>query len=72
MLEHKDDTRRATLKTLYKGKGNTEDIDSYRGIALENTSLKIFMKIITNRLSELTNEAIPECQFGFRKGKSTL
>jgi len=64
--------RRATLKILYKGKGSTDDMNSYRGVALENTSFKIFMKIITNRLTELTEQYIPENQFGFRKGKSTL
>ena len=41
-------------------------------MALENACFKIFMKIITNRLNDLTDEFIPECQFGFRKGKSTL
>ncbi|KAJ4437741.1 hypothetical protein ANN_17887 [Periplaneta americana] len=37
--------RRATLKILYKGKGSTEDMNSYRGVVLENTLFKIFMKI---------------------------
>ena len=64
--------RKSTLKILYKGKGNTEDPHAYRGVALENTSYKIFMKIITNKLTELTDQHIPENQFGFRKAKSTL
>ena len=64
--------RRATLKILYKGKGNTGDMNSYRGVALENTLFKIFMKILTNRLTDITKLSIPENQFGFRKEKSTL
>ena len=64
--------RKATLKILYKGKGNAEDLHAYRGVALENTSYKIFMKIITNKLTEITKQYIPENQFGFRKAKSTL
>ena len=39
--------RSSTIKGIYKGKGNIESPDAYRGIALENTSLKLFTKIIT-------------------------
>ena len=64
--------RRAVLKILYKGKGDTGDMNSYRGVVLENTLFKIFMKILTNRLMNITQLYIPENQFGFRKGKSTI
>ena len=47
-------------------------MDSYRGVALENTSFETFMKIITKRSNDLADQFIPECQFGFMKGKSTL
>ena len=60
------------LKVLYKGKGSPDSPDSYRGIALENTTFKIFSKIITNRLTKETLNMIPDRQFGFRKGRSTL
>lgn len=43
-----EEWRRATLKILYKGKGSTNDLNSYRGIALENTTFKTFTKLVTN------------------------
>lgn len=64
--------RLATLKVLYKGKGDTRDPNSYRGIALECTALKILTSLLTKRLSEMTEHVIPEQQFGFLKGKSTI
>lgn len=41
-------------------------------MALENTTFKIFTKIITNKLTTLTQKFIPEYQYGYRKEKSTL
>ena len=35
-----------------KGKGDTSSPDSYRGIALESIILKIFTRVITERLTE--------------------
>ena len=64
--------RRSTLKIIYKGKGSTDDMNSYRGVALENTIFKIFMKILTNILTNITQLYIPVHQFCFRKGESTL
>ena len=64
--------RTAKMKVLYKGKGDPENPNSYRGIALENSAFKIFMKILTSRLEEPTENQIPECQFGFRRNKVTL
>ena len=64
--------RTSMLKVLYKGKGSPDSPDSYRGIALENTTFKMFSKIITNRLTNETLSMIPDRQFGFRKGRSTL
>ena len=66
-----DDWRTAKIKILYKGKGDTTNPNSYRGIALENAIFKIFTKILTNRLEKEVEAFIPEYQFGFRKGKST-
>ena len=39
---------------------------------LENTSFKVLTKILTTRLTAEVDRSIPECQFGFRKGRSTL
>lgn len=63
--------RIATLKVLYKGKGDTRDPNSYRGIALECTALKILTSLLTERLRLMTEHTIPEQQFGFVKGRST-
>ena len=46
--------------------------DCYQGIALENTTFKIFTKILTKRLVTEVDRHIPECQFGFSKGRSTI
>lgn len=64
--------RKSIVKVLYKGKGDPKDPNKYRGIALENCPFKIFTKIITERIKEEIDEHLPESQFGFRKGKSTL
>lgn len=67
-----DSWRTAQLTILYKGKGHTEDPNSYRGIALQNTIYKIFSKILTKRLIMEVDKFIPDCQFGFREKRSTL
>ena len=64
--------RTSTIKMLFKGKGNQMDPNSYRGIALEKCTLKILTSLITKRISEDVDQKIPEEQFGFRKGRSTL
>lgn len=67
-----DNWRTAKIKVLYKGKGDADNPNSYRGVALENSVFKIFTKVLTNRLDKETTSQIPECQFGFRRGRSTL
>lgn len=62
----------STIKMLYKGKGDQRDPNSYRGIALEKSALKILTSVITKRITKETEHKIPEEQFGFRKGRSTL
>lgn len=64
--------RTSHLKVLYKGKGERSSPDSYRGIALSCNDFKIFGSILTARLSEFTDRVIPDEQFGFMKGRSTL
>jgi hypothetical protein len=39
---------------------------------LERNTFKIFTKLLTNRITELTKLLIPDNQFGFRKGISIL
>ena len=66
-----DERRKSTFKLLYKGKGDTTSPNSYRGIALEPTALKLLTRILTKRLAEKLEPLLPEEQFGFRRGRST-
>jgi hypothetical protein len=64
--------RKSTIITLYKDKGETNDPNSYRGIALESYIFKLLTRILTNRIVGKVNPKIPEKQFGFRRGRGTL
>ncbi len=59
---------------LYKGKGLLTDPGSYRGIALMDSCLKLYERLLYARLAPWASarEAIPDCQFGFRRGAGTL
>ena len=50
--------RTLTLKILYKGKGDTKSPVSFRGVVLENTTLKMFSKIINDRHVALVDQDI--------------
>jgi hypothetical protein len=67
-----DGWRKSTIKILYKGKGDLSDLDSDRGIALECTPFKVFTRLLSQRLVILTDSQMPDMQFGFRRGRSTL
>lgn len=64
--------RQSIIKVLYKEKGDPKDTNAYRGIALENNPFKMFTRVITERIKGTIEEYLPETQFGFRKGRSTL
>ena len=64
--------RKSIVRVLYKGKGDAEDPNAYRDIALECAPFKILTKLLTERLTNLIDCSIPEEQFGFRRGRSTL
>jgi hypothetical protein len=69
------DTWRITeLIVLYKGKGAIDDPNSYRGISLSQSVVKIFETIIAKRLYRWAeeNNILPPNQAGFRKGYATL
>ena len=55
-------------------KGNLNDANNYRGITLTSIFSKIFSLLLDNRLREWAeeNDLLSECQFGFRKQKSTV
>ncbi len=66
--------RRTEIFLLYKGKGDIVDPSSYRGIALMESSLKLYEKLLFNRLMPWSSAhgLLPDCQFGFRPRSSTL
>ena len=63
--------RKSTIKVLYKGKGDREDPNKYRGVALESVLFKILTKIITINIAGVAEEMLPDAQMGFRRGRST-
>jgi hypothetical protein len=64
----------AKLILIEKPKKDPNEEKKYRPICLINVLAKAFETLLTDRLtSELEkSNAISECQFGFRKGKSTI
>ncbi|XP_063634908.1 uncharacterized protein LOC134805562 [Cydia splendana] len=64
-----DKWRRSYLVPFFKNKGDLRDCGNYRAIKLIPHSFKIWERVISKRLSQLTN--ISENQCGFVAGKST-
>ena len=66
--------RDAYLKPLYKGKGEKTDPNSYRSISLLSCVYKCYSAILYNRLSNWVElqKLLPDTQYGFRKGRSTI
>ena len=61
----------STIQPIYKGKGDKNDPNNYRGITLQSCIAKAFAKIINNRLSNYleSNSLLHDEQNGFRKGR---
>lgn len=64
--------RDATIVTLYKGKGDRSNCDSYRGVSLLSVTGKAFARVVLARLQRLADTVYPETQCGFRSGRSTV
>ena len=58
------------LPPIYKEKGDIQDCGNYRGIKLMSHTMKVWEKIIDQRLREETT--IGEGQFGFMPGRRTI
>nr|VZI27907.1 unnamed protein product [Spirometra erinaceieuropaei] len=66
------DFKDATIVHLYKRKGNRQVCDNHRGISLLNIAVKIFARILLNRLNNhLEQGLLPESQCGFRRHRGT-
>ena len=44
-----EDLYKVDIKSTYKGKGDTSNLENHRGLFLSNTILKLNKKIILNR-----------------------
>ena len=64
------DWKSACIVPLYKGKGDTRECGSYRGISLLSVVGKVYGRILIERVIECTDGAIGGEQCGFRKGMS--
>jgi Reverse transcriptase (RNA-dependent DNA polymerase)/Endonuclease-reverse transcriptase len=64
--------KESKLKMLYKGKGDREDVNSYRGISIGNSLFNLLDKIMYYRILKAFEEHIPANQFGFLPYRSTL
>lgn len=59
--------KQINVTPLYKGKGEKSLLDNYRPVAVIPVIARIYTKIITEKISEITEGKLMECQNGFRK-----
>lgn len=67
-----DEWKHSFIKVLYKGKGDILAPNNYRGLALSCTQYKLFDSIINARVFSALHHLIPDTQFGFMPGRSTI
>jgi hypothetical protein len=60
------------LKVLFKGKGDREDVNSYRGISIGSCLFNLLDKILYVRVFAHFHDSIPDNQFGFIPQRNTL
>jgi Reverse transcriptase (RNA-dependent DNA polymerase) len=60
------------LILLFKGKGDTADMNNFRGISLSCSMYNLLDRMMKNRLYAHLAEDIPKNQFGFVRGRSTI
>ncbi len=57
---------------LYKGKGNREECNNYRGISLLSVPGQIYGRILNERMMKITDKSVGAEQGGFRKSKGCV
>ncbi len=57
---------------LYKGKGNREECNKYRGISLLSVPGKIYGRILNERMMKITDKSVGDEQGSFRKGRGCV
>ena len=53
-------------------KGYAKECSNYRTIALISHARKVMLKILQARLQQYMNQALPDVQVGFRKGRRAI
>jgi len=66
------DWTKAIIVPVYKGKGSRNECGNYRGISLLSIAGKVYGKIVTKRVQQITECRISEEQGGFRKGRGCV
>ncbi len=67
-----EDWRKAIVVPLYKGKGNREECNNYRGISLHSVSGKIYGRILNERMMTITDKNVGDKQGGFQEGRGCV
>ena len=65
------DLKDALIVAIHK-KGDKADCGNYRGISLLSVVGKLFAKIISNRLTHIAEDVLPDTQCGFRPASGTI
>ena len=60
------------IKSIFKGKGQKNDVENRRGLFISNTISKLYERIKLDRNNEKLNEGISKYQCGGTKGRSTV
>ncbi len=66
------DWRKDIIVPLYKGKGNREECNNYRGIRLLSVPGKNYGKILNERMMKITDKSVGDEQGGSRKGRGCI
>ena len=65
-----EDLYKVDIKSIYKGKGDTSNLENHRGLFLSNTILKLYEKMILNRANPNIEKGMSKYQAGGRKNYS--
>jgi len=65
-----DERKRSTLIPIYKNKGDIQNYTNYRGIKLMSHTMKLWERVIEQRLRKETR--VTNNQFGFMHGRSSM
>lgn len=57
---------------LYKGKGNREECNNYRGISLLSVPGKTYGRILNEKMMKITDKSVGDEQGGFQRGRGCV